>query len=59
MGNTFKLFIDDGRGFLEVISNGNTILLRLENDIDTNMINEILMNYLNQNIKKGGFGVYS
>ena len=59
-GNSFKLIIKDDQGYLEVINNGNTILMKIDEDIDTLLITDILLNYKNTNIfRKKNVGLYA
>lgn len=58
--NSFKLIIVNEKGFLEVINNGNTILIKIDEDIDTDLIQDILLNYRNSNMfKKKNMGLYA
>ena len=47
MANSFKLILKENQGFIEVINGVNTVLIRIDDNLNTMLVNELIVDYQN------------
>ena len=45
--NSFKLIMKENVGFVEIINGANTVLLRIEDNLNVELLTELIINYKN------------
>lgn len=47
MTNSFKLILQENQGYVEIINGVNTILIRIDDNLNTILLNELITDYQN------------